>query len=171
MQDKVKVAIRFVIVVVILTLVITTICLLMLKYAVEGESNMPFELSQIIVISTAEGLDAEGEEHTWNFDIVQNNDIYIYVSKNKSYEETEMIKSITLNNFKTENGPQIGNMQIYRPSENRDLLYEYKDEYITNDKIVYNGSEASNLKNLEIANQGGAILFRLCNKNVRKIFI
>lgn len=62
MQDassKVKSAIRFMITIVILTLIITIICLLMLKYAVEGEANMPFELSQLIVISTAEGLDTE----------------------------------------------------------------------------------------------------------------
>lgn len=102
---------------------------------------------------------------------MQNNDVYIYLSKNKNYEETEIIKSITLNNFKTENGPQIGNIQIYRPSENQDLTYEYKDEYIADNEIVYKGSEASNVKKLEVANQGGVVLFRLCNKNIRKIFI
>ncbi|MCI8621407.1 MAG: hypothetical protein HFJ50_06805 [Clostridia bacterium] len=98
--QKAKKIIRFFIVVFILTLVITIISLLMLKYAVEGENNMPFELSQLIMVSTAEGLDIEGTENTWNFDLVQNNDIYIYISKNKNYKETEIIKSVTLDNFK-----------------------------------------------------------------------
>ena len=99
--QKAKKIIRFFIVVFILTLVITIISLLMLKYAVEGENNMPFELSQLIMVSTAEGIDIASEtENTWNFDLVQNNDIYIYISKNKNYKETEIIKSVTLDNFK-----------------------------------------------------------------------
>ncbi len=56
---NVKKVIRFFIVVFILTLIITIISLLMLKYAVEGENNMPFELSQLIAVSTAEGIDTE----------------------------------------------------------------------------------------------------------------
>ncbi len=59
LKMRLKGVIRFVITTVILTLIITIICLLMLKYSVEGENNMPFELSQLIVVSTAEGLDVE----------------------------------------------------------------------------------------------------------------
>lgn len=57
LAPKIKSVIRFCIIVVILSLIITVICLLMLKYAVEGENNMPFELSQLILVSTAEGID------------------------------------------------------------------------------------------------------------------
>ena len=53
-RSKLKGIIRFFVVVFILTLIITIVCLLMLKYSVEGENNMPFELSQLIVVSTAE---------------------------------------------------------------------------------------------------------------------
>lgn len=60
---KMKSVIRFAIVVVILTLIITIVCLLMLKYSVEGENNMPFELSQLIVVSAAEGLDIERRKY------------------------------------------------------------------------------------------------------------
>ena len=59
LRMKFKSVMRFVITVFVLTLIITIICLLMLKYSVEGENNMPFELSQLIVISTAEGIDTE----------------------------------------------------------------------------------------------------------------
>lgn len=54
LRMKLKSVIRFFIVVFVLTLFITIVCLLMLKYSVEGESNMPFELSQLIIVSTAE---------------------------------------------------------------------------------------------------------------------
>ena len=40
---------------VIIILIIAVIALLVLKYEVEGEQNMPFKLSSIIVISNAEG--------------------------------------------------------------------------------------------------------------------
>ena len=158
---KAKKIIKFFIVVFVLTLVITVISLLMLKYAVEGEGNMPFELSQLIVVSTAEGIDTEGEENTWNFDLAQNNDIYIYISKNKNYKDTEIIKSVTLNNFKVENSPNVGKITIYRPTENEGKIYEYKEEYEIQNSITYAGSEFTNAKKLEIANQGGILLLRI----------
>ena len=164
---KIKHIVRFCIVVFILSLVITVICLLMLKYAVEGENNMPFELSQLIVVSTAEGIDTEAGENTWNFDLVQNNDVYIYISKNKNYKETEIIKNISLNNFKIEETPRVGKIQIFRPSKLENKIYEYIEEYKVNDEIKYSGSEFTNAKNLEIANQGGIILLRFCNNGLR----
>ena len=141
----------------------------MLKYSVEGEENMPFEISQLIVVSTAEGIDTEGE-NIWNFNLMQNNDIYLYISKNKNHEKTEIIKSITLDNFEIDNNPKIGKLVIYRPSSNAEKNFEYLEEYQINDKITYVGSEESNTKNLEIANQGGVIIFRICNDDIRKIF-
>lgn len=165
-RPKIKNIIRFCLVVIILTLIITVICLLMLKYAIEGENNMPFELSQLIVVSTAEGLDIDENESTWNFNLVQNNDLYIYITKNKNYKETEIIKNITLNNFKIENGPKVGNISIYKPSNREDKVYEYLDEYIVNDEITYIGSEFTNAKKLEVANQGGIIILRFCNNKL-----
>lgn len=166
---KAKKVIRFCVIVFILTLIITVICLLMLKYAVEGEANMPFELSQLIMVSTAEGIDAESEtENTWNFDLAQNNDIYLYISKNKNYKDTEIIKKITICNFQIEEGPRKGKITIYRPSENEEKIYEYNENYIINNEITYIGSELANAKKLEIANQGGIIILRLSNKDLGK---
>lgn len=165
---KAQKIIKFFIVVFVLTLIITIICLLMLKYAVEGENNMPFELSQLIVVSTAEGIDTEGGENAWNFDLAQNNDIYFYISKNKNYKETQVIKSITFNNFKVENGPNVGKITIYRPSQDEGKIYEYKEEYTIENSITYAGAEFTNAKRLEIANQGGILLLRMTNKDLGK---
>ena len=126
----------------------------MLKYEVEGEENMPFELSEVVTVSTAEGIDAEGTA-TWNFNLVQNNDIYLHISKNK--------------NFKIENVKR-GNIVIYRPSKNENKNYEYLEEYIINDSIVFLGSENTNIKELLVSNQGDVINIRICNKDLRILF-
>ncbi len=171
LRPKIKTAIKFIITVVVLTLVIIIISLLMLKYAVEGENNMPFEITELIVVSTAEGIDKGEGENTWNFDLAQNNDMYLHISKNKNYKEEEIIKNIKLDNFKINNGPNLGKITIYRPSKDAGHVYEYKDEYIIENEINYAGSELPNAKNLEIANQGGIILLRFCNKDLRRILI
>lgn len=165
---KMKSVIHFCLVVFVLTLIITIVCLLMLKYSVEGENNMPFEISQLVIVSTAEGIDKEAKDgKMWNFDLVQNNDVYIYISKNKNYKDSEIIKSICIDNFKFENGPKAGKMTIYRPSKLEDKIYEYKDEYIIDSDLNYSGAEFTNAKNLEIANQGGIVFLRFCNNGLR----
>ena len=50
-KDKIKFAVTFLIIVIAFVFVIS----IMLKYNVEGEKNVPFNISEIIVISSAEG--------------------------------------------------------------------------------------------------------------------
>ena len=168
-NKKIRKIIYFFIAVFIIALIVTIICLLMLKYEVEGEDNMPFELSQMVVVSTAEGIDIDGET-TWNFNIVQNNDIYIHISKNKNYKETEIIKNVIIDNMVIDEAPAKGKIMMYRPSDSRDAMYEYGDEYKINDALIYEGAEETNLKELNLANQGGVIALRYCNSELRNIF-
>lgn len=168
LRPKVKKVVQFIVTVVVVALIITTVCLLMLKYSVEGENNMPFELSQLIIFSTAEGIDTESTENLWNFDVMQNNDIYLYIAKNKSYKETEIIKNVIINNIKIEEAPKRGKIVIYRPSQKDGIVYENKDEYKIENEVTFAGSEATNAKNLEISNQGGIIMLRFCNNEIGK---
>lgn len=168
LKPKVKKVVQFIITVVVTALVITTVCLLMLKYSVEGESNMPFKLEQLVIVSTAEGMDIEGTENLWNFDIMQNNDIFLYIAKNKSYKETEIIKNITINNIKIEEKPSKGNVVVYKPSQLDGQVYENKDEYKIENEVTFIGSEETNAKNLEISNQGGILMLRFCNNELGK---
>ena len=154
----------------IISLLVIIICLLMLKYDVEGENNMPFELSQIVVVSTAEGINTDGE-NIWNLDLKQNNDIYLHISKNKNYKETEIIKNITIDNFITNEKPQKGEIIIYKPCKNENKNYEYLEEFIVNDALVYSGGDTTNLSDLQIANQGGVISIRYSLNNLRNILI
>lgn len=158
-----KKIVQIFIVIFITVLIGTVIALLILKYHVEGENNMPFELSKIMVISTAEGKDVNpSEENTtkWNFDISQNNDIYIEIAKNKNYEKTEVIDEIIIDNFKIIEEPKVGKIEIYRPTKIEEVTYENKEEYKIENTLIYKGNENSSIKNLEIANQGGMLLLR-----------
>lgn len=162
MEKKIKLATILFIAVLILIIVI----LLILKYEVEGEKNMPFQLGKIMIISTAEGIQKEEPQKTWDLNLMQNNDVYIEIDKNKNYKDTEIIEKITLDNFKVISNTQVGELVIYRPTTNENKTYEYSNDFIINNKLEYIGSEQTNIKNLELANQGGMILFRYCIKNV-----
>lgn len=168
-QKKFRKIINFFVAVFIIALLITIICLIMLKYEIEGENNMPFELSQIVTISTAEGIETEGEK-TWNFELAQNNDVYLHISKNKNYKEDEIIRRIIINNFKIVENPSKGEIKIYKPSKSENKTFEYIEEYLVGNELIFSGSENSNLKAMELSNQGGVIAFRICNTNLRQIF-
>lgn len=151
--------------VLIIVLIIAVIGLLILKYEVEGEQNMPFKLSSIIIVSNAEGYqEKESKEYRWNTEIYQNNDIYLNIEKNKNYKKTEAIKSILIDNIQIIEPTKIGDLEIYRPSTDSMQIYSYKEEYKITDKIEYIGDTKSDIKNLKISNQGNTLIFRAVNK-------
>ena len=150
---------------VIIVLIIAVIGLLILKYEVEGEPNMPFKLSNILVLSNAEGYqETENKEYKWDTEIYQTNDIYLNIEKNKNYKETEIIKSIEIEHIKINETPKVGEFTFYRVASNDKELFDYKDEYKINEKIEYIGDVKSNLSDLKISNQGGTIILRAINK-------
>ena len=73
-KEKLKLAVTLAVIVIAFGIAIT----IMLKYSQEGETNMPFNLSEIIVVSSAEGVTKEEnpDNYKWNLDIMQYNDIY-----------------------------------------------------------------------------------------------
>lgn len=166
MHDEIiKKIIHIFVTIFITVLMATLIALLILKYNVEGEDNMPFELSKIMVISTASGVDIddiqlENSQVMRRLEIMQDNDIYLEIKKNKNYEETEIIDKIIIDNFKIEEKPQKGTIKMYRPMGEGNSTYNNSDESEIKESLEYIGKENTNIKNLEIANQGGLILFR-----------
>lgn len=167
-KEKLKKFFRIGVFIILIILAITYIATTMLKYEVEGEKNMPFTLSKLMIISNAEGVEKEQTEHTWDMDVMQNNDVYIEISKNKSYRSKEVIESVTLENFTYEIQPKIGETKIYRPSKEENKTYDEKEESLVTDRLEYIGGEKTDIKNLTIANQGGLILLRFANTNVTK---
>ena len=166
MNKKMKKITKLATVLFIAVLILIIVVLLILKYQVEGEKNMPFKLGKIMIISTAEGIHKDETEATWDLDVVQNNDVYIEIDKNKNYKDTEIIDKIVLDNLKVISPMKVGELVIYRPTTNENKAYEYIDEFIIKDKLEYVGSKQTNIKNMEVANQGGMLLFRYCIKNI-----
>ena len=127
---------------------------------------MPFNLSKIMVVSTAEGVETEGKSK-WNFNVFQNNDIYFYIDKNENYNgKTNFINSIKIENIQISKQPEIGEVQTYMPSSVDGRLYSYDKEYIVENSLEYRGGTKSNPQTLEIGNQGGNALIRFCNTNI-----
>ena len=130
-------------------MIITVIALLILKYEVEGEQNMPFKLSSIIIVSNAEGYqEKESKEYKWDTEIYQNNDIYLNIEKNKNYKKEEAIKKIIIDNIEINQEPKVGKIEMYRPSSDIVQTYSYKDEFKINDIVEYVGDISSDIKNL-----------------------
>lgn len=134
-----------------------------LKYNVEGETNLPFKLSKITVISNTEGTDNEDAENKWNLSVNQNNDIYLYITKNENYKDTEIIDSITIDNFNIKESPKVGKLKIIKPDSNLESSIFKNAEANITDKIEYIGSTDSSIKDMKISNQGGLVIFRCAN--------
>ena len=131
-----------------------------LKYSVEGESSLPFDLSKISIISIAEGTDVEDSANRWNLQVSQNNDIYLYIKKNDNYENTETIDRIILDNFQVTKKPTVGTLKLYKPdSQMENKLFKNTPENET-DKIEFIGDMDASLKDLKLSNQGGLVIFR-----------
>ncbi len=154
-------------IIVIITVIVFIVGMLILRYSVEGETNMPFVLDKITIISSQEGIDDGQTDTKWSFDVHQSNDIYLYINKNEKYDKTEVIKSICIDNFNVEANNK-DNIKLYRPDAKEEkVIFKYKNEDIVQ-SLEYIGDMESDLKNLKIANQGGIIAFRCSNNNVAK---
>lgn len=150
--------------VIIVTIIFISI-MLVLHYNVNGETNMPFKITKINVISTTDGKDAESQEYKWSIEACQNNDIFIYVEKNDNHSKQEIIKSIKIDDLKILKNSAIGELKFYRPVKKDNFLFENLDENVTN-QIEFIGAETDDIGNLKISNQGGVISFRCSNINI-----
>lgn len=140
--------------------------LLVLKYNVEGETNMPFNLSKISVISSVEGKDIESGANKWAFDVNQNNDIFIYIEKNNEYTGNEVIKTINITNIQINKNVEKGEKVIYKPEMDPAKAMFNNIEQNKVDFIEYTGAMESNIKNMQVSNQGGLIAFRYSNNKI-----
>lgn len=150
----------------VLAIIILFVILIMLKYQVEGEKELPYKLSKILLVSTVDGKANEDSENLWNIDVTQTNDIYIYIDSDGITKET--IKEISLENFNLVKAPQKGSIQILRPTSDLDNLYSNSVQNYLNDKIVYQGAKLDDMKSLEVSNNGGVVGFRLALNELGK---
>ena len=154
--------------VIISVIIIAILCvggMFILRYQVEGESNMPFKISKISIIESVEGTESQGEGEKWNFNVDENNDIYIYIEKNSSYGKTAIIQSVDIKNISINKSNEKGTVKLYKPVQDEKRMFTNRDENeIT--EITYNGELESNIKEQKISNQGGIVAFRYSINNI-----
>ena len=161
-KDKIKACVT--ILIIVLAIVLTGI--ITIKYQVEGEKNMPFTLSKITIMSTAEGIEREGSTEKWNLALYQNNDIYFSIEKNEGSQEA-IIESVIIENIEIVKLPSIGTVKTYMPNSSDGRLFSYSEEYILEEnKLTFAGATKSNSKTLEIGNQGGTAVIRFSNIDI-----
>lgn len=156
--------------IVIVVIILFVLGIIVLQYNIEGETNMPFILNKIAVISSVEGTDKEAGSNRWAFDVSQNNDINLYIEKNKNYDKQEAIKSILIDNIEIQRNSEKGKINFYRPNTTESGVYFKNVEENLVQTIEYKGAMQTDLKKLEISNQGGLIMFRVANDKVAEYF-
>lgn len=155
-------------VIMIIVIVFVILCvggILVLRYQVEGESNMPFKLTKISIVESVEGIETESAEEKWNINVNQNNDIYIYIEKNEGYNKTELIDTVEINNISINKQNKAGETKLYKPAQNEKRMFTNIAENEINN-ITYKGELQSNIKELKISNQGGIVAFRYAIDNL-----
>ena len=126
---------------------------------------MPFKLTKISIIQSVEGNEVEDTGDIWNFNVSENNDIYIYIEKNSGYGKTEIIDTVKIDNIIINKENTIGETKIYKPTEDEKRMFVNSSENeIT--EITYNGDLESNIKEQKISNQGGIVAFRYSIDNL-----
>ena len=65
-KEKKKQIIKLCVAITTFAIILLLVGITMIRYQVEGDKNMPFNLSKIIVVSTAEGQETDGKKK-WNF--------------------------------------------------------------------------------------------------------
>lgn len=152
----------------IIVLILIIAGIIMLRYQVEGETNLPFELSKMIVVSTAESNEIEAATDTkWNFSVNQYNDIYLEIQKNDEYTKNTNIKNITFENFVIEKNSGAENIKLYRANSEGKVVED--EAHLVGNSLTYKGEKETNLDELKISNQGSIILLRSVNQNVCEV--
>ena len=142
----------------VIAIIAIVILSIMVKYSVEGETNMPFKLSKIVigsmVVSSDNPITNDGTEN----EIIQNNGIYFEIKKNEKYEKDATIKSIEIANIQVTKPPKKGYIKTYIPNTTENKKFTYSNDYILEENVLtYKGASKSDTTTLEINNQGGII--------------
>ena len=151
----------------VVAIIAITVVSIIIRYQVEGESNIPFQISRVMVISNAYAKENDNPEYKVDYNIAQNNDIYINIIKNPNYKEEDLINKVIIDNIKIKENPKKGEIIEYSPVSYQNKIYLDNEEFKINDKIEFLASEEStNMEKLQISNQGGTIFFRSTNQNL-----
>lgn len=165
MKTKKRRAIEISGIIIIAVIVITIIAIILLKYNVEGETDMPYTLKQMVVISTANGQNIVSEENKWNIEIYQNTDIYFDIERNQEHKSSENIKNIKIQNIQIKGNSQNA-PKAYMPSADTEQMFNYTENNIIQDELTYTVDKDKDTKNKKITTEGGIIAISFCTPNI-----
>ena len=162
--------IKLIVAIIVIVLIAIAIGIRIYFYNKNGEKNMPFQVSEIIIVSTARRY--EGEAATpiedngsiWNFQVVQNNDVYIEIKNNA--KNNEKIRNIKIANIQITQNPGKGAIKVFMPNSVDGARYTYTDEFEVKDSLTYRGSEENSYKDLHINRNGGKLSISFANKEL-----
>lgn len=143
----------------------------MFKYSVEGEKKLPYKLSKITIISTAEGIDDIENKITetpWNLKILQINDLYISIDKTEYAKQNQELRSVKIENIKITKSPKRGGIKIFMPDSSDGRLFNYTNDSLVQSTLQYKGASKSNPKTLEVGKQGGSVIISFANTELGK---
>ena len=142
-KEKIKTSIAAIVLIILIFIAIT----ITYRYSIEGERNMPFNLSKIVIGSMVVSSDNPIANDVIENEIVQNNGVYFEIKKNEKYEKEATIKNI-----------EISNIKVYIPNTTENKRFTYADNSILEGNLLtYKGASKSDTTTLEINNQGGII--------------
>ncbi len=153
-KEKIKTSIAAIVLIILIFIAIT----ITYRYSIEGERNMPFNLSKIVIGSMVVSSDNPIANDVIENEIVQNNGVYFEIKKNEKYEKEATIKNIEISNIQVTKKPQKGDIKVYIPNTTENKRFTYSDNYILEGNLLtYKGASKSDTTTLEINNQGGII--------------
>jgi len=166
MNDKIKKKLlKLSLTIVIVISVLFVVMMYLLTYHEEGETNIPFKISKIIIVSSTDGTQSSSAQNQWALDVNQNNDIYLYIDKNKNYGKTELIENVKISNFNVVKETDNGEIKIYKTDKQENKMFSNVQEFEIKE-LTYIGDLESNIKQEKISNQGGIVAFRCANNKV-----
>ena len=66
-KEKRKQMIKMWVAILVLAIIFIIVGAVMIQYEVEGDKSKPFNLSKIVVVSTAEGMESDGKNKCCNY--------------------------------------------------------------------------------------------------------
>lgn len=162
-QNKVKVLKKYAFIAFLLIAICISI-LLMVKYNVEGEKNLPLELKEIEIRSIIYAQ-SNNAENILESSVEQDNDIYIKFKDNDKIER--QVENIKIENLKIEKVKDIGTIKVLKPTSNQNQNYfQNSTEDYTGKTLEYSANTVDNFEKQEFAQNDGMILFRISNQNL-----
>lgn len=152
-------------IIIIAVILITAVAVILLKYNVEGESDMPYIVKKMVIISTANGVNTPTEQIKWDIDINQNTDVYFDIERNENHWSTENIKNVKIQNIKISNTNKY-TPKAYQPSAETEKTFNYTENNIIQKELTYEVDKEKDIQNKKITTEGGIIAISFCNANI-----